>query len=103
MTIYEAMKARHTIECKRESLRKDYEEADNRVRTYYNERLLPAEEDTTVSDEEMDAIYSTYANLCNTVARFEEQLEVAERAIKALSEVETALAIAEMEGVWKEG
>lgn len=103
MTIYEAMKARHTIECKHESLRKGYEEADNRARTYYNERLLPAEEDTTISDEEMDAIYSTYDDLCDTVTRFEEQIEIAERAIEALSEVETALAIAEMEGIWKEG
>lgn len=103
MTIYEAMKARHTIECKRESLCKGYEEANDRACTYYNERLLPAEEDTTVSDEEMDAIYSTYDDLCATATRFEEQIEIAERAIKALSEVETALAIAETEGVWEEG
>lgn len=103
MTIYEAMKARHTIERKRESLLEGYEEADNRARTYYNERLLPAEEDTAISDEEMDAIYSTYDDLCVTATRFEEQIEIAERAIEALSEVETALAIAEMEGIWKEG
>lgn len=101
MTIYEAMKARHTIECKRESLRKGWEEADNRARIYYNERLLPAEEDTTVSDEEMDAIYSTYDDLCATVTRFDEQIEIAERTIEALSEVETALAIAEIEGIWE--
>lgn len=103
MTIYEAMKARHTIECKRESLRKGYEEADDRVRTYYNEHLLPAEEDATISDEEMDAIYSTYDDLCATATRFEERIEAAERAIKALFEVESALAIAETEGIWEEG
>lgn len=103
MTIYDAMKARFDIESKCDSLRESYEEADDKARTYYNEYLLPAEEDPTVSDEEMDAIYDTYDNLCDTATRFEEQIEIAERAIDALLKVETALAIAESEGVWKEG
>ena len=103
MTIYDAMKARFDIESKCDSLRASYEEADDKARTYYNEHLLPAEEDTTVSDEEMDAIYDTYDNLCATATRFEDQIEIAERAINALLEVESALAIAESEGIWKEG
>lgn len=103
MTIYDVTKARLDIERKCDSLRKSYEEADDMARTYYNERLSPAEEDATVSDEEMDAIYDTYDNLCATATRFEEQIEIAERAIDALLEVESALAIAETEGVWKEG
>ena len=103
MTIYDVTKARLDIESKLDSLQESYEEADERARTYYNEHLLPAEEDTTVSDEEMDAIYDTYDNLCATATRFEEQIEIAERAIDALLEVETALANAEIEGIWKEG
>lgn len=103
MTIYDVTKARLDIESKCDSLRESYEEANDRAYTYYNEHLLPAEEDPTVSDEEMDAIYDTYDNLCATATRFEEQIEIAERAIDALLEVETALAIAESEGIWKEG
>ena len=103
MTTYDAMKARLDIERKRDSLRESYEEAEDQARTYYNERLLPAEEDTTISDEEMDAIYDTYDDLCDTATRLEEQTEIAVRAIMALSEVESALAIAESEGIWKEG
>lgn len=103
MTIYDAMKARIDIERKCDSLRKSYEEANDKVRTYYNEHLLPAEEDPTVSDEEMDAIYDTYDNLCDAFTWFDEQIEIAERAIDALLEVESALAIAESEGIWKEG
>ena len=103
MTIYDVTKARLDIESKLDSLRESYEEADDMARIYYNEHLLPAEEDTTVSDEEMDAIYDTYDNLCATATRFEEQIEIAERAIDALLEVETALANAEIEGIWKEG
>ena len=103
MTIYDVTKARLDIERKCDSLRESYEEADDMARTYYNEHLLPAEEDTTVSDEEMDAIYDIYDDLCATATRFEEQIEIAERAIDALLEVETALANAEIEGIWKEG
>lgn len=103
MTIYDAMKARLDIESKLDSLRESYEEADDKARTYYNEDLLPAEENATVSYEEMNAIYDTYDDLYATATRFEEQIEIAERAIDALLEVETALAIAESEGVWKEG
>lgn len=103
MTIYDAMKARIDIERKLDSLRESYEEADDKARTYYNEHLLPAEEDATVSYEEMNAIYDTYDDLYATATRFEEQIEIAERAIDALLEVETALAIAESEGIWKEG
>lgn len=103
MTTYDAMKARLDIERKCDSLRESYEEADDKARTYYNEHLLPAEEDVTISDEEMDAIYDTYDYLCAKAARFEKQIEIAVRAIMALSEVESALAIAESEGVWKEG
>ena len=103
MTIYDAMKARLDIERKRDSLRESYEEADDKARTYYNERLLPAEKDPAVSDEEMDAIYDTYDDLYAKAAHFQEQIEIAVRAIVALSEVESALAIAESEGVWKEG
>ena len=103
MTTYDVMKARLDIDRKRDSLRESYEEADDMARTYYNEHLLPAEEDTTVSDEEMDAIYDTYDDLCATATRFEEQIETAEKAIKALLEAEAALANAEIEGIWKEG
>lgn len=103
MTTYDAMKARLDIERKCDSLRESYEEAEDQARTYYNERLLPAEKDTTISDEEMDAIYDIYDDLCATATRFEEQIEIAERAIDALLEVETALANAEIEGIWKEG
>ena len=103
MTTYDAMKARLDIERKCDSLRESYEEADDRARTYYNKHLLPAEEDPTVSDEKMDAIYDTYDNLCATATKLEEQIEIAERAIDALLEVESALAIAESEGIWKEG
>ena len=103
MTIYDVTKARLDIERKRDSLRESYEEADDRARTYYNEHLLPAEEDPTISDEEMDAIYDTYDDLYAKAAHFEEQIEIAVRAIMALSEVESALAIAESEGIWKEG
>ena len=101
MTIYEAMKARHTIECKRESLRKGYEDADNRARTYYNERLLPAENDPLVTDEEMDAIYDTYDELCDMVTEFESKVEIAEKAVAALDAAETALRLAEIEGIWE--
>ena len=103
MTIYDVTKARLDIERKCDSLRESYEEAEDQARTYDNEHLLPAEEDTTVSDEEMDAIYDVYDDLCATATRFEEQIEIAERAIDALLEVETALANAEIEGIWKEG
>ena len=103
MTIYDVTKARLDIERKCDSLRESYEEAKDQARTYYNEHLLPAEEDTTISDEEMDAIYDTHDDLCATATRFEEQIEIAERAIDALLEVETALANAEIEGIWKEG
>ena len=103
MTIYDAMKARLDIERKCDSLRESYEEADDKARTYYNEHLLPAEEDATISDKEMNAIYDTYDDLCATATRLEEQIEIAERAINALLEVESALAIAESEGIWKEG
>lgn len=103
MTTYDAMKARLEIERKRDSLRESYEKADDKARTYYNERLLPAEKDSAVSDEEMDAIYDTYDDLYAKAAHFEEQIEIAVRAIMALSEVENALAIAETEGIWKEG
>ena len=103
MTIYDAMKARLDIERKYDSLRKSYEEADDKACTYYDEYLLPAEEDATISDKEMNAIYDTYDDLCDTATRLEEQIEIAERAINALLEVETALAIAESEGIWKEG
>ena len=103
MTTYDAMKARLEIERKCDSLRESYEKADNKARTYYNERLLPAEKDPAVSDEEMDVIYDTYDDLYAKAAHFEEQIEIAVRAIMALSEVESALAIAESEGIWKEG
>lgn len=103
MTIYDVTKARLDIERKCDNLRESYEEANDKVRTYYNEHLLPAEENPTVSDEEMDAIYDTYDNLCDAFTWFDEQIEIAERAINALLEVETALAIAESEGIWKEG
>lgn len=103
MTIYDIMKARLDIESKCDSLRESYEEANDKVRTYYNEHLLPAEEDATISDEEMDTIYSTYDNLCDEFTWFDEQIETAEKAIEALLEAEAALAIAESEGVWKEG
>ena len=103
MTIYDVMKARLDIDRKRDSLLESYEEADNKARTYYNEHLLPAEEDSTVSNEEMDAIYDTYDDLYAKAAYFEKQIEIAVRAIMALSEVETALANAEIEGIWKEG
>lgn len=103
MTIYDAMKVRLDIESKLDSLRESYEEADDKARTYYNEHLLPAEKDTTISDEEMDTIYDTYDDLYAKAAHFEEQIEIAERAIDALLKVETALAIAETEGIWKEG
>ena len=103
MTIYDAMKARLDIDRKRDSLRESYEEAYDKARTYYNEHLLPAEKDATISDEEMDTIYTTYDDLCATSTRLWEQIEIAERAIEALFEVESALAIAESEGVWKEG
>ena len=103
MTTYDAIKARLKIKRKRDNLRKSYEEAEDRARTYYNECLLPAEEDTTISDEEMDAFYDTYDYLCAKSTRLWEQIEIAERAINALLEVETALAIAESEGIWKEG
>lgn len=101
MTIYEAMKARHTIECKRESLLKGYEEADNRARTYYNERLQPAENDPLVTDEEMDAIYDTYDELCDMVTELETKVEIAEKAVAALDAAETALRLAEIEGIWE--
>ena len=103
MTIYDVTKARLNIERKLDGLRESYEEADDKARTYYNEHLLPAEEDTTISDEEMDAIYDTYDDLYAKATRLEEQIEIAERAIDALLEVETALAIAESEWIWKEG
>ena len=103
MTIYDAMKARLDIERKCDSLRESYEEADDKARTYYNEHLLPAEKDPAVSDEEMDAIYDTYDDLYAKAAHFEKQIEIAVRAIMALSEVESVLAIAESEGIWKEG
>ena len=103
MTTYDVMKARLDIDRKRDSLLESYEEADNKARTYYNEHLLPAEEDSTISDEEMDAIYDNYDNLCATATRFEEQIETAEKAIEALLEAEAALANAEIEGIWKEG
>ena len=103
MTIYDVTKARLDIERKCDSLRESYEEAEDQARTYYNEHLLPAEEDSTVSDEEMDAIYDNYDNLCDASTWFDEQIETAEKAIKALLEAEAALANAEIEGIWKEG
>lgn len=103
MTIYDVTKARLDIERKCDNLRESYEEANDKVHTYYDEYLLPAEEDATISDKEMNAIYDTYDDLCATATRLEEQTEIAERAIDALLKVETALAIAETEGIWKEG
>lgn len=103
MTIYDVTKARLDIESKLDSLRESYEEAEDKARTYYNEHLLPAEEDPTVSDEEMDAIYDTYDNLCDASTWFDEQIETAEKAIEALLEAEAALTNAEIEGIWKEG
>lgn len=103
MYIYEVTKTKIAIEHKHEALLKAYDEADSKARAYYNETLLPAEEDATVSDEEMENIYNIYDDLCTTVDRLENQIDIAVNAIEALCEVETALSIAGAEGVWKEG
>lgn len=103
MYIYEVTKAKLAIERKRESLQEEYDKAADKACAYYNESVLPAEWDDAVSDDEMRAIYDTYDNLCATVERIEEQIGIATNAIKALSEAEATLSIAEVEGVWKEG
>ena len=103
MYIYEVTKAKLAIERKCESLQEEYEKAESKARAYYSESVLPAEDDTAVSDEEWEAICSVYDDLCATVKRLGEQIDIAVNAIAALFEVKSALLIAEAEGVWKEG
>ena len=103
MTIYELMKARHAIESKREELRKGYEVASERMRTYYNERVAPAESDHGIDLDELNAIYDTYDDLCGTCSKLGEQMDIATEAIEALEKAERILCIAVEEKVWEEG
>ena len=101
MKPYELFKARVAIGAKLETLQEGLQAAQERARTYYNERLQPAEEDTTVSDEEMDAIYDTYDELCDMLTEFRTKVEIAENAVAALDAAENALRLAEIEGIWE--
>lgn len=102
MTINELAKTRFDLTCRRNNLRLDYAEAKKKARDYYNEHLLPAEKSSTISDEEMDAIYDTYENLSINEALLEKQIDIADEAIEALSQAEAALAMAKVEGIWRE-
>ena len=101
MKPYELFKASVAIGAKLETLQEGLQAAQERARTYYNERLQPAEEDTTVSDEEMDAIYDTYDELCDMLTEFRTKVEIAENAVAALDAAENALRLAEIEGIWE--
>lgn len=101
MKPYELFKARVAISAKLEALQEGLQAAQERARTYYNERLQPAENDPLVTDEEMDAIYDTYDELCDMVTELETKVEIAEKAVAALDAAETALRLVEIEGIWE--
>lgn len=103
MTINEVTKTRDTIEDTIRTLTSGLEVAQERARTYYDTRVAPAEKDTAVSDEEMDAIYDTYDELADTCESLANKLEIAENALVALVGVESILGLAAAEGVWEEG
>lgn len=101
MKPYELFKARVAISAKLEALQEGLQAAQEHARTYYNKRLQPAENDPLVTDEEMDAIYGTYDELCDMVTELETKVEIAEKAVAALDEAETALRIVQNEGIWE--
>lgn len=103
MTISEMRKTCLELIGRRNNLRLDYAEARKKSRDYYNEHLLPAEKSSTISDEEMDAIYDTYENLSINGALLEKQIDIVDEAIEALIKAEAALAAAKVEGIWREG
>ena len=90
-----------TLKEKATLLQKGTCEAHERARTYYNERVTPAEKDLQASDEEMESIFNTYDDLCSTYDDLANKLEIATNAIEALEKAESALRIAEVEGVWE--
>ena len=102
MTINELTKARFELTGRRNNLRLDYAEAKKKARDYYDGHLLPAEKSSTISDEEMDAIYDTYESLCIGEALLEKQIDIADEAIEALGKAEEALAAAKAERMWRE-
>lgn len=101
MQPYELFKARVAISAKLEALEEDLQTAQEHASTYYKERLTPAENDPLILDEEMDAIYNLYDELCDTVTELEAKVEIAEKAVAALDTAETALRLVEVEGIWE--
>lgn len=101
MKTYELFEARVAISAKLETLQEGLQAAQERARTYYNERLQPTENNPLITDEEMAVIYNTYDDLCDIAAGFESKVEIAEKAVAALEEAEIALSLAESEGIWE--
>ena len=103
MTIYDLTKARQAIQAKQDEYTAGLAAAHERAVAYFKERVEPAENDYSIELDEMNAIYDTYDDLCDTCSKLEELLDIATDTIKALAAAEEMLAIAESEGVWNEG
>lgn len=101
MQPYELFKTRVAISAKLEALQEDLQTAQERASTYYKEHLTPTENDPLIPDEEMDAIYDFYDELCDMVTKLEAKIEIAETAVAALDAAEIVLRLVEVEGIWE--